>query len=99
MADIKISPHNSYGKYALGRLFYTPSAGRSLKHEDVWMALKRHREGDWGDINEADRAWNEKALKAGKRLVSAYHDRNGTQFWIITEADRAVTTVLLPADY
>ena len=54
---------------------------------------------DWGEVSDEDRARNEAALKQGSRLFSAYHAANSTKFWIITEADRSVTTVLLPADY
>lgn len=55
--------------------------------------------GDWGDLCEEDRQANEDALNRDLRLLSAYSDRNGAKFWIITEADRSLTTILLPEDY
>jgi len=62
-------------------------------------ALQRHARCDWGDCCEEDLAENEFALDKYLRLFSVYHDRNGTKFWIITEANREVTTLLLPEDY
>ena len=71
----------------------------ALPHEDIQTALKRHLRGDWGDLDEADKTENEFSLEKGFRLLSAYKGANGTKFWIITEADRSVTAVLLSADY
>ena len=68
-----------------------------LRTEEVLTALSRHAQGDWGDLLPEDTLANELALMQGGRLFSAYgqgHDR----FWIITAADRALTTVLLPQD-
>jgi hypothetical protein len=61
--------------------------------------LHRHVVGDWGDVDEHDRAENEMSVKKRLRLLSAYHLRDGTKIWIITEADRSSTTVLLPHEY
>lgn len=64
----------------------------------VANSLKRHQRHDWGDICEEDKQANDEALKAGDRLFSAY--KNGEdKIWIITEADRSVTTVLFPDEY
>jgi hypothetical protein len=62
-------------------------------------ALARHAGCDWGDCGAADWAENDFSVDKYLRLFSVYHDRNGTKFWIITEADRSATTVLLPEDY
>jgi hypothetical protein len=70
-----------------------------LDANDVYAALRRHARGDWGEVCAEDKAENELSLKEGFRLLSSYSDRNGTKFWIITEADRSATTVLLPEDY
>ena len=59
----------------------------------------RHESGDWGDVCDSDRQENEFALDKMLRLFSVYHLRDGTKIWIITEADRNITTVLLPEDY
>lgn len=86
-------------RFPLGALFATPSAIAALTVEDIHVALRRHAAGDWGDLDVEDTAANNSALKYGGRLLSAYTGQNDTRFWIITEADRQVTTVLLPDDY
>ena len=86
-------------KFPLGRLVATPNAINLLTPEDTRNALNRHRSGDWGDVCEKDRKANERALIEGTRLLSVYHSVKGVKFWIITEADRTATTVLLPEDY
>jgi hypothetical protein len=56
--------------------------------------------GDWGDVDTEEKAANDRAVKEGGRLVSCYHlPRTGKAIWIITDADRSVTTVLLPEEY
>jgi len=87
------------GKFALGQTVITPTALSTLNPIDVLESMNRHVAGDWGAASEEDRQENEFALDKTLRLFSVYHDRNGTKFWIITEADRSVTTVLLPDDY
>jgi len=61
--------------------------------------LVRHIAGDWGDVDEHDRRENELSLIHGLRLLSAYTLSSGTKIWVITEADRSATTVLLPEEY
>ncbi|MEI6075984.1 MAG: hypothetical protein WCS94_10445 [Verrucomicrobiota bacterium] len=85
--------------FPLGQTVITRNAHDELNPEDVLLSLRRHATRDWGNLCPADKAENELSLKEGFRLLSAYEDRNGTKFWIITEADRSVTTVLLPSDY
>jgi len=58
-----------------------------------------HSVGDWGDLDEHDRQENEFSLRRGFRLLSAYTLNNGTRIWIITEAGRSATTLLLPSEY
>lgn len=86
-------------KFPLGRTVVTPAALNSLNPIDMHAALRRHAFCDWGDVCDEDRAENEFSLDKPLRLFSVYHDRGGTRFWIITEADRSATTVLLPDDY
>jgi hypothetical protein len=86
-------------RFTLGRLVATPNAMSTLENEDVLGALTRHAAGDWGDVSPEDWKENDLALREGFRLFSVYHDRNGVKFWVITEADRSATTVLLPEDY
>ena len=61
--------------------------------------LSRHASGDWGGLCEEDRRENERALREGFRLFSSYTLSTGEKLWIITEADRSVTTFLLPLEY
>lgn len=86
-------------KFRLGRIVATPNALERLTQTDILTGIQRHQAGDWGDMVEHDRAENELSLKEGLRLLSSYRAANGTKFWLITEADRSVTTVLLPEDY
>lgn len=63
------------------------------------MFLARHQRGDWGIVDGCDRRANDDALVAGERLLSAYRLSDGTKIWIITEADRSSTCLLLPEEY
>jgi hypothetical protein len=87
------------GKFPLGQTVITPNARDTINPDDVRSGLLRHASGDWGDVDEHDRQENEVSLTKRLRLVSVYHDRNKVKFWIITEADRSATTILLPEDY
>jgi hypothetical protein len=86
-------------KFNTGQLVITPAALESLTADDILTALDRHIRADWGDVTPADRDENNFSLQEGFRLLSVYHSAKGGKFWIITEADRSVTTVLLPSDY
>ena len=83
----------------LGRVVMTASDQASLDGNDAMAGLKRHERGDWGDVDREDARANDRALDGGGRVLSAYRDRRGTKFWVITEADRSATTILLPEDY
>ena len=85
-------------RFSLGQTVITANASLQLATEEVLTALKRHASGDWGDLCPEDSLANDEALLHGGRLFSAYGQGN-SRFWIITEADRSVTTVLLPSDY
>jgi hypothetical protein len=82
-----------------GSLYITPNAAKSLNSSDVVAALARHFQQDWGLVEDDDRVANDRAVVNGARILSAYRDCYGTKFWIITEADRKSTSVLLPEDY
>jgi hypothetical protein len=83
----------------LGQTVATPAALDALTQGDIFAALRRHEAADWGDVDADDRAANDHALESGERLLSVYRSANGITFWVITEADRSATTVLLPDDY
>lgn len=86
-------------KFELGQVLITPGARDALELKDVASSLVRHAGGDFGDVCEEDWTLNEEAVDTGDRILSAYIDRNGEKFWIITEWDRSATTILLPDEY
>ncbi len=86
-------------KFELGEVYATTNALRKLNTQDIDNAISRHVQGDWGMVCQDDAHANGFALLHDLRIVSIYRDRNGIRFWIITEADRSSTTVLLPSDY
>ena len=86
-------------QFGLGRTVITPGALETLEPEDVQQSIMRHASCDWGDCCAEDVKENEFSLTRSLRLLSVYRDRHGTKFWIITEADRTVTTILLPDEY
>jgi hypothetical protein len=85
-------------RFSLGQLAVTGNASLLLSTEEVLTALRRHTSGDWGALCPEETMSNDAALRSGGRLFSAYGEGDH-RFWIITEADRSVTTVLLPHDY
>ena len=85
--------------FSLGDIYITSNALAKLGYPEGLAALARHAGGDWGELCEEDREANQAALLSGARLLSAYWTGNDTKFWIITEADRSCTTILLPEDY
>ena len=85
--------------FPLGHVVATRGSVDRLGAEEVHRALSRHAHGDWGDVCKRDRHENEISLREGFRLFSVFHTKEGQKFWIITEADRSVTTVLLPEEY
>lgn len=89
----------SVARFDLGRIVTTPGARDLLTEDDMLTALVRHMAADWGELCGQDRQLNDFALKDGGRLVSRYTSRSGTAFYVITEADRSVTTFLLPEEY
>lgn len=86
-------------KLALGSLYITKGAKAKLHIPDAVKAMTRHANCDFGEISEEDRELNMQAVEIGERVVSSYTDKNGVKFWIITEADRYCTTILLPEEY
>jgi hypothetical protein len=87
--------------FALGQTFITPGAEEALQiaGQTAIEFLRRHMSCDWGELSDDDVRENELSLKQGFRLLSNYRTGKGQQLWIITEADRSATTVLLPSEY
>lgn len=93
-------------KFPVGKTLATPGALAALQESGQSPAffLDRHVQGDWGDLDVADKRVNEEALVSGERLLSAYRTLKGQKLWIITEAvddegKRASTTILRPEEY
>jgi hypothetical protein len=88
-------------RFPLGRTVVTPSALAALQEtgESPGALLESHVTCAWGDVDEDDWRDNEHSLVRGCRLLSAYILSNGTRLWVITEADRSATTILLPSEY
>jgi len=77
----------------------TPNALTALDGLEMAEALRRHAFGDWGHASPEDALANDQALTDEARIISIYEDCRGTRFWVVTEADRSATTILLPQDY
>lgn len=90
--------HTIPGRFALGRIFASTGASERLAPGEIHLALWRHAQGDWGELSAEDAALNDEAVTRGTRILSAYTS-GGERFWIVTEADRTATTVLLPSEY
>lgn len=88
-------------KFSTGKVVATPGALAAFTEagEEPRSYLTRHVSGDWGEVDEHDRKENEFALGRHLRIMSAYTLKNGERIWVITEADRSVTTFLLPEEY
>jgi hypothetical protein len=82
----------------LGQVVATPGALQLVGHEGCLALLRRHAAGDWGDLGGFDRKQNEQALKVEARIFSAYETAVG-RVWVITEANRSSTSILLPSEY
>lgn len=87
-------------RFELGRVFVTTGAAALLDRtgQDQETLLRRHQSGDWGELGDEDRQANDDALRRGGRLFSSYRVQ-GEKVWVITEADRRSSTVLLPDEY
>jgi hypothetical protein len=88
-------------KFRLGMIVATSGALECFERtgENPFDLLRRHVEGDWGDLCPEDKEENELSVDQELRILSAYHLTDGTKIWIITEADRSSTCFLLPSEY
>lgn len=92
-------PAQAIAPFDLGAIVATRGAIEVLTPHEASVMLNRHRRGDWGDVCPEDAAMNNSATVDGCRILSAYDTKAGTRIWIITEADRSSTTILLPEEY
>lgn len=91
--------HNA--RFALGQVVATPGALAAMEEagQSPLGLLIRHQSGDWGELDEEDKAENELSVREGFRILSAYVLTTQVKVWVITESDRSVTTFLLPEEY
>lgn len=87
--------------FSLGKVFLTVGAREALEesNQNPSEFLTRHQIGDWGIVGKEDSEENDLSVKEGFRILSAYKTKNDVKIWIITEADRSSTTILLPEEY
>jgi hypothetical protein len=88
-------------KFHLGQIVATPGALEALAESgqtpDFFLA--KHSSKDWGEVGNGDKKLNDEALVNGERLLSAYRTLKNVRIWVITEADRSSTCLLLPEEY
>jgi hypothetical protein len=89
----------SIPKFPLGEIVITLGAATRVERNALKSALHRHLCGDWGELDLEDWRLNDERMQSGGTIISIYKDSRGVKFYIITEADRSVTTILLPAEY
>jgi len=95
-------PERGYPLFSLGRVVATPGALDVLENAgtDALALLRRHAAGDWGKVPVGDTRENERSVRNGWRVLSSYPvGEAGEKLWIITEADRSSTCLLLPSEY
>ena len=99
--DSTTNQRPTFARFPLGQTYITPGAEEALMiaGQTGIEFLRRHMSGDFGNLSDEDTAEKELSLREGFRVLSAYRTANGQKLWIITEADRSSTTILLPSDY
>lgn len=87
--------------FTLGRIVATPAVLTAIEESEQApeLFLSRHQSGDWGDCCDEDKSENDLSVREGHRIFSVYHTSNGEKLWVITEADRQSTCLLLPSEY
>jgi hypothetical protein len=88
-------------RFSLGQTVATPGALEAFARtgEEPLPFLAQHATGIWGELDDEDKAENDLAVQHGFRILSAYRLADDTRIWVITEADRSATTILLPEEY
>ena len=87
--------------FQLGKIVATPGALEALDEakQIPITFLHRHQSGDWGECCDEDKKENDLSVREGFRIFSIYHTSKGQKIWVITEADRSSTCILLPDEY
>ncbi len=93
--------YDRFHRFKLGQIVATPGAIQALEdaNELPTAVLIKHAAGDWGVVSDHDKEANDQAVKDGDRILSAYVLNTGVKVWVITEADRSSSTILLPEEY
>lgn len=101
MRRFELAKEKTQPLFETGRIQATPGALETLSSDgdDILSLVGRHVAGDWSEMSAEDQQANRRSLADGTRIFSAYRTRNENRIWIITEADRSATTVLLPEEY
>ena len=101
MPQPNTNPDKTVARFPLGKLVATPAAIEAMEQagQNPHELFQRHQRGDWGDVCPADAQENELSVKEGFRVMSVYTLKTGMKVWVITEADRSASTILLPEDY
>jgi hypothetical protein len=88
-------------RFPLGQIVATPAALEAIQEagQTPDFFLAKHVQGDWGEVDDEDKRANEEALVSGERLLSAYRTLKNERIWVITEADRSSSCLLLSSDY
>ena len=94
--SVQVTPSTHF---ALGLLCITPEALDTLPADELLKAVRRHAAGDWGTVNQNKWQENDLALRNGGQLFSTYEASSGRKFWVVTVADRRLSTVSLPGQY
>ena len=96
-----MSTSRAINRFALGEIVSTRGALDALEKagQPPLLFLLRHASGDWGEVCPEDRKQNDDAVESGDMLLSAYRTSLGERIWVISDAGRAVTTILLPDEY
>jgi hypothetical protein len=85
--------------FSVGEIVVTPGVAGKLDFAEIESAVQRHASGDWGEIDEEDRQLNNRRVERGGPIASIYKSSKGVKYYVLTEADRSTTTVLLPEEY
>jgi len=86
-------------KFQLGEIILSKGVRESVGEVDQMLTLNRHAQGDWGCVSEEDARANDNAFFTSERIFSVYRTAEGVEFWVITEANRQYTNMLLPFEY
>jgi hypothetical protein len=101
MSQANTNPGKTLARFPLGKLVATPAAIEAMKQagQNPHELFQRHQRGDWGEVCPTDAQENELSVKEGFRVMSVYVLKTGVKVWVITEADRSASTILMPEDY